>query len=57
MDKYSLLYHGNHYVHTTGAVPLCLYGNFVEGQVHFSVSSIQQAVIDGVIHINVSEDD
>jgi hypothetical protein len=53
-----LTYCGNPYTLTEeGSVQYCTDSTYVEGQVHFFVSTIQQAFEDGVTHINVSDGD
>ena len=53
-----LTYRGNPYTLTEeGSVQYGTDSTYVEGQAHFSVSTIQQAFADGVTLINVSEGD
>ena len=51
-----MTYHGNPYVlNPKGSVKYNTEDTYVEGQTHFSVSSLRQAFEEGVTHINVSE--
>ena len=53
-----LTYRGNPYIlNPKGSVQYDTGDTYVEGQTHFSVSSLQQAFQEGVTHINVSEED
>ena len=53
-----LTYRGNPYTLTKeGSVQYGTDRTYVEGQAHFSVSTIQQAFADGIAHINVSDGD
>ncbi len=52
-----LTYHGNPYIlNPKGSVQYDIGDTYVEGQAHFSVSSLQQAFQEGVTHINVTEE-
>ena len=53
-----LTYHGNLYIlNPKGSVQYDTGDTYVEGQAHFSVSSLQQTFQEGVTHINVTEGD
>ena len=53
-----LTYRGNLYIRNPkGSVQYNTGDTYIEGQAHFSVSSLQQAFQEGMTHINVFEGD
>ena len=53
-----LTYRGQPYILSPqGSLQYDTGDSYVEGQAHFSVSSLQQAFLEGVTHINMTEGD